>query len=182
MRAPCVPWTRKDEIEACTLRWLGYGAAVAAVRQGRTPQAVRSRLSKLGMCHPHRKRNGLAAEVRKLWSRGLNDTGIAERLGVVVSTVQHTRKRLGLKARITHSEAGRRGVVVTNARRWGTPALLPPECWGCDRLCPARNHVEVVGWHSRVCPVNSALTEVLCRRCFKEHGWTVYREEQEATA
>ena len=160
-------WTRAEEIEACTLRWLGVKDAVAAKRLGRSVKAVRHRLHALGMCRALRNPHGtLPRMVRRYHRRGWTDTRIAETFAVDRGKVSSVRIGLGLPPVITRTESGRRGGVASGQSRRNVV-----RCWCCDKPGPRGQAPEEWGWVGRPLDTAPHLTEIYCAECFEKWGW-----------
>lgn len=160
------PWTRREEIEACTLRWLGVKLGAISRRLSRSRGSVRVKLDRLGFSRRKRHREGaLTRAVKRLHAKGLNDSEIALRLGVHRTAPFAIRKRCGLKANTGPGGwRGESGDAGANAVR------LKPECWGCGTRCPNGNHLASAGWVSRRME-GYTFMEIFCGTCWKRYGW-----------
>lgn len=108
-------WTRADEIDVATRRWLGHKVASIARAVGRDEFAVSARLSHLSIVtDPFKRRRRaqgkLIGAVKGLLAVGRTVTEIADRLSVDRSVVSRYRKRLG------HPPCSRRDVAPGTRR------------------------------------------------------------------
>ena len=172
-------WTSLEEIECCTLAWIGVKWLVIARRLNRPASSVRSKLNDLGFSEPSLYgKGGLARKVKTWHARGLNDKEISLKLGVRVQSVFATRKRLALPANITASEAGKRSGKMRELRENAIECGIV-RCIGCDRPCPTGTFTAKSGWYARPIPGYEEDQEYHCPSCFRKYG---FGDPQRATA
>lgn len=174
-------WTTREEIEACTLRWLGCTNAEIAARLNHPVASVHCKLRRLmpRAIRVH-KPGELARKVRKMHAKGLDDKAIAVRLNLSHKTINATRYRMGLASTVPPLERSRRGGLA-KAGKYEQPdrgaGLV--RCIGCDRTCPTGSLFQASGWLCRPMPGYEEDNEYHCPRCFKEFG---FGEPARATA
>lgn len=131
-------WTRAEEAAAVELRRAGLKVAAVARRLGRTFQAVRTKLHRLGVAdddtrRPRRGRGRLSRIVVQLLRRGECVRDVAERLGVCPSVVTAIRKRKGLPAS-SAADARRRSWEWRRAADPARVAELTAAGWSKPRI------------------------------------------------
>lgn len=89
-------WTRSEEVELCTLRWLGYTYPEIATILQRSFTSIRGKLYDLSMTTPKRSTGFMNAVVARNHAAGMNDEQSAEAIGCDNEQIRRVRKRLGL--------------------------------------------------------------------------------------
>ncbi len=154
------PWTKLEERRAVELRAARHTIASVARTLGRSYGSVSMKLSLLGVttARPTRRGRGEFLEaVRRACRKGRSDVRIAEALKSTPQEVFKARKKLGIKAGVTYSEAA----SWKKQRR-------PIRCW----LCNVGTHKgSVKGWQFRKLPMRGKVHETYCPECFGKWGW-----------
>lgn len=157
------PWTKLEERRAVELRQVRYTIAAVARALDRPYGAVSVKLSRLGATKRRstRRRPGeFLAAVAATCKPGVSDRDAARVLNRPHQEIFRARKRLGISAGVTLSEAARRPRP--------TRVKCRHRCWLCNAPRPFRGGV--LGWQQRRFG-KPAQVETYCPECFAKWGW-----------
>lgn len=158
------PWTKLEEQRAVTFRSERHTIGSIARLLNRSYGSVSMRLHLLGVTRRvrcRRKRGQFLKDVAATCRRGLSDREVAAILDTWPSEVFRARRKLGIPAGVTLSDAARR----RNSKRYS-----PHRCYLCNARCPLRGRK--VGWQlRRIGCWKNGVWECYCPSCFAAHGW-----------
>jgi DNA-binding transcriptional ArsR family regulator len=122
------PWTARDARELAALRKAGWTVPGLAARFGRTANAIRAALTRLGCARPRPRRpDDLAARVRSC--RRLGRAGVAARLGVHPGTLDRWLREAGVPGfrAVPRDTRERQATAARDRHRRGAAALGWPQ-------------------------------------------------------